>query len=196
MSYRRRSSWESNPPTKVTLNWQQTSQVYALKLHKPPGSNYFPKEHWNQFNTIIKPILMSIPSGSEREYDPMEETWYFSEKYFESIRNCFQVLSNFSLDVMEKPLPNSGMKNTVLDLALMKSQFHAITDVYPDDVDFKTAKKAFFRASMRLHPDKNDGKQSNDFYLLNEAWQELEYQFYKTKQRITELKDMEEVTYG
>ena len=174
-------------PTTVTLHYQQLTGLYAIKFHDT--------NHWDEMQAVIT-VIKTSPHGVDRDYDPETKTWFITEDYFEPIKTTLEQFTGiFNLDVLKKP-ENTGLGSVKIpDLAKMKAIFNALANCDVNSLEYGSAKKYFFKAAMRLHPDKNDGDGSR-FYELNEAWQELEIQHYKTKQRVTELKDEGVQTYG
>lgn len=171
----RRRRWRPSGPTQVDLYWSQKYGAYALKWH----DTY----HWDEMQPFMS-YLKSAPYG-EYQYDPDEKIWYFMEKYLSNIRAMFDALAPahvFSVNFVEKPQAQTNfVKFISIDTYI--GTFNKLTGVDIKNLDFSKAKREYFKACMRLHPDKgNDPAQMTE---LNVAWDAIQSEHFKIKKEIT-----------
>lgn len=171
--------------TKVTLTWNLLVNIYDLKFHST--------QNWNDIQAIII-FLKSIPTD-ERDYDPTTKIWGITEKHFQTVKTLIEHVQNFDVTVIEKP-ENSGNNNQGFTAAIIPldkciQDFERITGTSLMDSDgsgnyikFGEAKRIYFKACLRLHPDKNQGNQqaTDDMYKLNQAWNELQIRHFQVKE--------------
>lgn len=164
-------------PTRVTLYWNNTLGMYSLK--------WADTHNWDKMQECIRIIKQTIP-GTERDYSgPPENTWYIHEKHAAVLKVLLENIREFDFEFIAKP---EGQTNTVkytpTDIYIAK--FKELTGADVNGMEFSTAKKLYFRASMKYHPDRNNGD-SSKMYELNTAWDGLQIQHFKVKQLVTEM---------
>lgn len=170
MAYRRRydPDWKSKQgPTRVTIHWSESAGAYAIKWHDT--------NHWDQM-TICRNYIMNFPYG-EREYDGDTKTWYLIEKHTAGLKTMIELTPQwFTLDYIEKPIGVQTVKFIPMDVHL--DNFKTLTGFDIRNQEYKDAKKVYFRACMKLHPDINQGD-ATQMTELNVAWAAIEKEHYK-----------------
>jgi DnaJ domain len=177
MGYKRRS-WQYSNPTKVQLHWSNKSSAYSLK--------FLDTSHWTEMQIFIT-LLNSYPYG-DREYDPDNKIWYFMEKYLPEIQALFELLSPqkvFDVDFIEKPTGQAFVGTFVSNDTFFKT-FNSLTGQDIKGLDYTEAKKVYRRVCLLFHPDRHKGdlEISKKMSSINEAWNMLEQNFYKTRKEM------------
>lgn len=177
MSYRRswrgNSNWHDNKQVQVTLAWNTLVGAYDLKFNQIYGD-----EKWGKVKGIIAWIKMTIPYG-ERDYDDQSKIWTIHEKYFTQLRDILNTMgSEFSVTCVEKPIGGPAIKFTPIDIYFDIFKNASGVDIKNlGEADFTQAKRIYFKAAMRLHPDHGgSAEQMRDF---NEAWDVLKERHFK-----------------
>lgn len=138
--------------------------------------------------TPIMNYIKTAPYG-DWQYDPDNKIWYFMEKMLSNVRAMLQVMEDagiFEVTFVEKP---QNQINTVkfVSIDTYIDVFNKLTGVDVKGLAFPSAKKAYFRACMKLHPDKgNDPKDMSD---LNVAWDAIKEEHFKQKKDVSYVND-------
>jgi hypothetical protein len=173
MSRYRRDTYKG--PTNVTLAWSQTIGAYELKF-----DNAF--NQWDKVKSVIEWIKMTIPAGYERDYDENTKVWTIHEKYFQTLKNVIELISEFNTTIFEKPENNQQFGQVkYVPLKEYTDLFKYVTNEDVTQLEFKQAQKVYRIAAMRMHPDKNPtdlnaGQKMSEF---NEAWDVIKEKHFK-----------------
>lgn len=157
----------------IEFTWSALDASYKLHFD-------FNKWEWKDVNVLIGAIKQTIPS-SDREYDPDTKTWFIADKHFKFLDGMFQPLAdngrNVNYKKYEKPAEQVATAKFV-SLDSVISTFEKLTSVNIKSLDFNAAKKVYFRAAMKLHPDVNPNG-AEDMTRLNECWDKIKVSHYK-----------------
>jgi hypothetical protein len=172
MSYKRRHSYydPSYPSTtKVSIHWSNKSASYAIK--------FADTKNWNQMQICIG-YLKNITYG-ERDYDSENKVWFLIEKHIGAFKEIITSLNQyFELDFIPKP-ENQVNIHQFIPIDVYFDRFKNLTGQDIRNLDSGKAKKIYLKWLMINHPDKGgDHIIARD---VNEAWTELEKNFFKSK---------------
>lgn len=171
---------DKSTPTPVSLSWNTSLGMYSLIFANT--------NHWDEMQECIRTLKQMIPL-SERDYTgPPEYTWYIHEKWSEPMRVLLENIKVFDFTFIGKP---EGQTSTVkyIPTDIYLASFTNLSGVDVKDMEFGAAKKIYFKTSMKLHPDRNNGDGSK-MTELNVAWEGLQIQHFKTKQAVTEMTEV------
>lgn len=161
-------------PTKVDLYWSQKAGSYTIKWHDT--------NHFDEMKPIMSYLKMQ-PYG-EWQYDPDNKIWYFMEKYLANVLAMLDTLKPLNIfDVTFVPKPeNQVFQTKFISIDTYLDKFKVLTGFDCRNSEFKIAKKEYFKACMKLHPDKgNDPQNMTD---LNVAWDAIQSEYFKIKKEI------------
>lgn len=171
--------------TKVTLTWNPLIQIYDLKFNDT--------KNWHDIQGVII-FLKSIPTD-ERDYDTTTKVWGIHEKHFVTIKTILEHVANFEVIISEKPVfdpssnNNQGFSAAIVPLDKCIQDFEQITgaklQAYSGQhLSYGEAKRIYFKACLRLHPDKNPGDEvsKENMIKLNVAWNELQVRHFQVKE--------------
>jgi len=177
MAYRRyyRGTWHDDQNSKVTVSitWDQvTNAAYRVRFDNIGGK-------FDKVRLVIDLIKTSIPS-SQYEYDPETKTWYIGEAYIKGIKTCCEVIPDFEVIYTERPtdMPTARMYPKEVDYADFVRVLSLAHVPWTDTTDFVAAKKAYFKAAMYLHPDRNP-HMYDEMVVLNTVWDRLKENYFK-----------------
>jgi len=191
MAYRRRSAWANQfsqeVPRKVSVSitWDLLTNA-AYRVNFTNIGN-----HWSKCELVITVIKTTIPT-SQREYDPETKTWYIGEAYIKGIKDICDTIPDFEVVYTAKPdsttaaamYTHEAQRADYAEFQRMLSFAHV---PWTDTTDYAVAKRAYLRASMQLHPDKNP-HMANEMSTLNATWSRLtdpKHSYFKKKEEQT-----------
>lgn len=178
MVYRRNSFnyRDKNAPTKVYLHWSMSSGSYSLK--------YEDTRHFGEM-MAVNSIIKTFPWG-EWEYDLQTKVWYFAEKYLNKVKDALDVMHQagiFDVDFQDKPTGQTNFA-TFVPVEVYLKKFATLTGVDISKQEHKQAKREYFKACMRLHPD--HGGSDRDMTELNESWYHIETSHFKINKEMSQ----------
>lgn len=157
---------------KASINWTPSAGVYTLQF------DFTTKE-------FIELLKMIIPS-SDRSYDPKTKSWFVSESHFDDLKLLFEskftnVKTTTKAQVEEhfKGFENNFARPVDTNKELTTFLNYVQEAGIPFDRDSKDgalAQKAYRRAAMYFHPDRNPAR-AKDMSALNEAFNNLKEYF-------------------
>jgi hypothetical protein len=157
----------------VSISWDNvTNTAYKLQFTNIRG-------HWSKCEVVIQLIKQTIPS-SQREYDPDTKTWFIGEPFIKGIKDTCDTIPDFDVIYTEKPSEvfASRMHSHEDDYREFKHMLELAHVQWTDTTDAKIAKKAYLRASMYLHPDRNP-HMAAEMSTLNEVFSRLQGSYFK-----------------
>lgn len=156
----------------VTLTWNPTISAYNLKFN-----DFVTKE-------LIDILKLAIP-GSDRSYDPKTKTWTFTEPHYDFIHHLmeqkYQKVITYTKEKIEEQYKQFTNAVAPINTESLLGTFVKLVNeagiTIPNDIkDGKAARKAYLRAAMFYHPDRNPDR-AGDMSKLNEAWTNLQEYF-------------------
>lgn len=185
MAYRRRTAWSSYNQdderaarkVNVSITWDNvTNAAYRVKFDNT-GNN------WSKVEVIIGMIKSTIPS-SQREYDPEIKTWFIGEAHIKHLVDACEAMPDFNTVFVAKPdeVRAQVMHTKEDDYKEFKRMLSFAHVQWDDTTDLSIAKKAYFRASMALHPDRAPDM-ADQMATLNVVWTRLKDSYFKAAEK-------------
>ena len=181
--------WFKNMP------FNRSTKKTARLIYEPSLQGYSLSFSYNK--DIVEFIKKAIPSN-KRTYDPASYTWYFGSEYFDLIKllfdgHCEYTLTIVSEDEVKKKLEEAQRTQSSwhpaqysIDDELQKFIILLLPVTVGKNGDFtkevknwtkNDATKAYRRAAMFYHPDRNNGDGSK-MSELNSTWAILKEGYY------------------
>jgi hypothetical protein len=156
----------------VTLSWNPQLGAYNLKFNA-----FVTKE-------LIDILKLAIPS-SDRSYEPKTKTWTFTESHYDFVLHLmeskYKTVITYSKEKIEEEYKKFQNTAAPVDPKTQLGIFVKLVNaagiaIGMEEKDPKVARKAYLRAAMFYHPDRNP-ERSKDMSSLNEAWTNLQEYF-------------------
>jgi hypothetical protein len=187
---RRRGRYNNpNSKVKVSLRWDSlTNATYQLRFDEIGV-------HWNKVEAVKNWILSFIPA-SQRELevkivgtyvdkqgvqrDKKDYTWHIGEKFFDQLKQVLSAISEFDLVITEKPEGTfvQEMHTIGEDVKRFKQLLDLAHVQFSDTIELPIAIKAYRRAALVFHPDRNP-TMAETMSELNEIWARLKTNYFK-----------------
>ena len=156
---------------KCRIVWDLNTQAYLINL----GSDA-------RLKAYVEVLKQSVPSG-DRSYDSDTRTWFVKEGYGEGLRLLAQsVFGIHNVSFVSRTVAEQQQANFVPlhgpTVEQVVGEFLILTGFDKQvKLDYDTAKRAYRRTALTLHPDK--GGDAVKMARLNEVWKRVEKEYFK-----------------